>query len=122
MKFLFVQIISLIVSVTFLLYLLSLEYFLPYGADGVLNYYNLVTVLILLFVLVESLISLLVFLVQKFVAFSWGEFPSHKLAVKWGLIFAVAIVGGILLNIFDILVFPWGPLALLLVIILLTVI
>lgn len=122
MKFLFVQVISLIISVTFLLYLTSLEYFLPYTSQGLVDYYNLTTVLILLFLAVQSFVSLIIFLFQKFLAFELSEFPNHSHALKWGLIIAVSLVAGILLNLFDILVFPWGFVALLLVIILLTVI
>ncbi|MBI2356772.1 hypothetical protein HYV12_01850 [Candidatus Dojkabacteria bacterium] len=122
MKFLLVQLITLITSVIFLIYLLTLEHFVPYISGSTLNGYNVSTVLLLTFALVQSIVSLVIFLSQKFIAFSWKEFPTHTIALKWGLIIAVSVVGGFLLNIFDILIFPWGGIALLLVIILLTVI
>lgn len=122
MKFLFTQLVLLVTSVIFLIYLFSLDYFLPYHSGSEVNWYNLSTVLILLYILIQSLISLTIFLTQKFLAYSWSEFPNSKVAMKWGIIIATSFVGGFILNVFSILVFPWGAIALLLVIILLTVI
>lgn len=122
MKFLFTQTVLLITSVTLLLYLINLDYFLPYDSDINRNWYNISAILIFLFVSIQSLVSLTIFLGQKFLAFSWSEFPHHRVAFKWGIVFAVSLIGGIFLNIFDILIFPWGALAILLVIIILTVI
>ncbi len=122
MKFLFTQLVLLITSVIFLIYLFSLDYFLPYNFGNEVNWYNLSTVLILLFIFIQSFISLTIFLTQKFLAYSWSEFPNFKVAMKWGIIIATSFIGGFLLNVFSVLVFPWGSIALLLVIILLTVI
>lgn len=121
MKFLFIQGVLFLFSVTLLIYLLSLDYFLPL-TNGSINLYNVSTVLILLFILVQSLISLVIFLLQKFLAFGWSDFPHHGIALKWGIIVSSSLVVGLVLHILGILIFPWSFLALLLVIILLTVI
>ena len=121
MKFLFIQGVLFLFSVTLLLYLFSLEYFIPIS-DGIINLYNVSTVLILLFILSQSLVSLIIFLIQKFLAFRWSDFPHHGVTLKWGLIISGSFIVGLILHIMGILIFPWSFLALLLVIIILTVI
>ncbi|KKR06492.1 MAG: hypothetical protein UT34_C0001G0533 [candidate division WS6 bacterium GW2011_GWF2_39_15] len=122
MKFLLTQFFILFSSVTFLIYMLSLDYFVPYTSPQSINWYNTSLILFLLFATTQSFVSLIVFLFQKFLAYGWREFPDYKVSLRWGNILGISLVGGVFLNILGILVFPWGSLALLLVIILITVI
>jgi hypothetical protein len=122
MKFLLGQIVILAVSVAFLLYLFSIEYFTPLNLQGDLNWYGIFTVLFLLFVLAQALVSLVIYLAQKFLAYGWKEFPDPWGSLKWGIGLALAFVGAILLNAFHILTLQWGLLAILLVILAIIVI
>ena len=122
MKFLLTQLSILIICVAFTLHLFSLDYFLPIDARSELNWYGISTVLFLLFMIAQSLISLTVFLTQKFLAYGWKEFPDYRNALKWGLGLALSIVIALLLNAFHILTLQWGILAILLVIVAIAII
>lgn len=122
MKFLLIQSITLIGSVIILMYLNSLDYFLPFNTADELNWYNLSVVLSLLFFALESLISLFIYLVQKFLAFGWKEFPDYRMGLKWGLGISLSFMLILLLNSFHILTIQWGLILIALVIITLLVI
>jgi hypothetical protein len=122
MKFLLGQIAILVISVAFLLYLFSVEYFTPVNIQGGLNWYGIFTVLFLLFVLSQSIISLTIFLAQKLLAYGWKEFPDPWASLKWGIGLSLAFVAALLLNSFHILTLQWGLLAILLVILAIVVI
>jgi hypothetical protein len=122
MKFLLGQIGLLAVSVAFLLYLFSIEYFTPLNAQGDLNWYGISTVLFLLFISSQAVISLIVYLTQKFLAYGWKEFPDPWISLKWGIGLSLSVVAAMLLNAFHILTLQWGLLAILLVIVAIIVI
>jgi hypothetical protein len=98
------------------------EYFTPVNIQGDLNWYGILTVLFLLFTLSQSVISLVIFLTQKFLAYGWKEFPDPWSSLKWGIGLSFAFVAALLLNSFHILTLQWGLLAILLVILAIVVI
>ncbi|WKZ31548.1 MAG: hypothetical protein QY318_02185 [Candidatus Dojkabacteria bacterium] len=108
MKYLLVQILIAIVSVTFLYYLSTLDYFLPTNPDGTVNWYNVTVVLFGIFMFFEGLIATIVYLLQKFMAFGWKEFPGRKLSLNSGIIFSLIIVALILLNVIGLVTLSWG--------------
>lgn len=108
MKYLLTQITILIASVMFLYYLSTLPYFLPTNPDSTINWYNVLVVLSGLFFLFESLIALVVYLAQKFIAFGWREFPSKKLSLNIGIIFSLIIVVLLVLNVVGLISLSWG--------------
>ncbi len=108
MKYLLVQIFIAVFSVIFLLFLLGLEGFLPLKEDKSLDWYNITSVLFFLFIFIQSLISVLIFLIQKFLVCGFKEFPSIGFSFKWGVTSSVLAVFIILFNIFHIVNFGWG--------------
>lgn len=117
MKFLLGQIFITIISVVSLLYLFSIDYFTPLNSQGNLNWYGISTVLFLVFLLAQAIVSLAVFLTQKFLAYGWKEFPNPWVSLKWGIGLSFSLVAALLLNAFHILTLQWGLIAILLVII-----
>ncbi len=117
MKFLISQLTILILSVIFLYYLTSLSYFLPYDVDGSINWYSVSTVLFLIFLISQSLISLIIFIFQKYLAYGKKEFPDFRSSLKWGIGLSLSLVVAILLNIFHILTIQIGIIVIILVII-----
>lgn len=122
MKFLLGQISIVAISVAFLLYLFSVDYFTPFTSQGDLNWYGIFTVLFLVFLLGQGVISLIIFLAQKFLAYGWKEFPDPWGSLKWGIGLGLALVAALLLNAFHILTLQWGLIAILLVILAIIVI
>lgn len=108
MKYLLSQLLVLVMSVIFLIYLASLEYFLPYTSSGEANWYNIVMVLVLVLFAVEAIASLVVYLGQKFIAYGWKEFPDYKSSLKWGIVVSLLFSISLFLHIFHIINFAWG--------------
>jgi len=121
MKYFLSQIIIFILSVIFLLYLFSLDYFLPFDAGENLNWYNISIVLFLLFLSLQSVISLGVYFLQKFLAYGWKEFPDFRNSFKWGIGLGISIVVLILFNALDLLIIQWALIVLVLVVVALTI-
>lgn len=99
MKYLIYQILILVASVAMMLYFINLDYFLPTDISGNTNTYNVFAMLLLIFMLIESFISTVVFLVQKFLAFGWREFPPIWSSLKIGVVVAITVVSIAILNI-----------------------
>jgi hypothetical protein len=107
MKYLITQLFILILSVGFLLYLLTLQYFHPLTGINI-NWYNTITVVPLLFLATQSFVSLGLFLIQKFLSYGWKEFPRPTFSLRWGIGVGVCLVVAIFLNIFNILPLVYG--------------
>lgn len=101
MKYLLAQIFIGILSVILLSYFLSLDYFRPI-ADGLPNWYNISTVLFIVFFLTESLFSILFFSFEKFLTCGLREFPYHTRSLKWGIGIGFCCVLSLLLSMFNI--------------------
>jgi hypothetical protein len=108
MKFLIVQGLIAVLSVILLYYFSTIDYFLPYFDSGSLNWYAIGTVLFLSFLFLQSVISVVLFLTQKFMAYGWKEFPHPSFATKWGVGLSLGTVVLLLLNAFHILTLQWG--------------
>lgn len=117
MKYLLIQLITLIVTVILLYYISTLPYFYPETIDGEPNWYNIFYGLLLLFLVLESFISIAIYLVQKFTIYGRKEFPDKNFSIKWGLIISSLIIVLLLLNIFHILNITFGILIVVVVII-----
>ncbi|MCA9375003.1 hypothetical protein KC622_01590 [Candidatus Dojkabacteria bacterium] len=108
MKYLLTQVVAIIVSVTLLYYFSTLNQFLPLTPEKEINWYNLFSVLTLVFVLLEGVISFSLYLLQKFLTCGWREFPDKSFSLKWGLGLSIGIIFIIVLNIFHLFSLPWG--------------
>lgn len=102
MKFLITQILLFILSVGMLLYLMLQSFFVP-QIDSVIDWYNVASTLALIFLLIQSFISLSVFIAQKLIAYGRREFPNHLPALRWGLGVALVAVISLLLGIYSII-------------------
>ncbi len=122
MKYLLTQLLLLFLSVILLYYLSTVSTFLPQLANNNIDWYNVGITLLLLFLLTESFVSLVIFLIQKFLAFGWREFPNYRFSFIWGSIVGVSLVVGILLNIFNLLLFPFGSILTFIVLLLINII
>lgn len=118
MKFIFTQIVLLSLGVTMLLYLMSLNSFVPFFEGGV-DWYNLTTILLLLFTTIQAVVSLPIFLFQKFSLFEKGEFPKPHIALKWGIGVGICLIISLLLSIYSIIPLAFGFTALIIVLVIL---
>lgn len=91
-----------------LLYLASVGDFVPLDINGLPNWYNVLTVLVIFFFLIQSVVSLGIYLVQKFLTCGVKEFPSSRNALKWGFILSFLMIVVIVLNLFHIVSLLWG--------------
>lgn len=115
MKFLITQGLIALVSASFLYYFMSLDYFLPLKEDGGVNWYTISAMLTTLFFLTQAILSISIFMFQKFLAFGWREFPHPRTAIKWGSGIGVGIILVLMLNSFHILSLQWGAVILALI-------
>ncbi len=108
MKYILVQLFILIITVILLKYLLGLEYFVPINGDDQLKIYNVTVVLVILFFLAQSILGLIVYLTQKFIAYGLREFPNIRIAVMFSFTFSLVFILSILSNILGILDFGYS--------------
>ncbi len=113
MKFLILQTFVSLLSVIFLLFLFEQEGFLPVKEDKSLDWYNIASVLFFCFLLLQSVLSILLFLIQKFITCSFKKFPSFHFSLKWGITIAFLVIFVILFNVFHIMDLLWGGIVLL---------
>lgn len=100
-----------------LIYFVSQVKFLPFTESGTPNWYNISTVLLLFFLLLQSVISLAFFLIRKFLTCGFKEFPSSRSAIKWGVLASFLFVVVIVLNLFHIVSILWGGIVAILILI-----
>ncbi|GEM_PF-3417501 len=108
MKYLIIQIIIFFFCSIFLLFLFQQEDFVPVQEDGVLNWYNVFSVLFFLFLLLQSTLGIVLFVVQKFVTCKLKEFPKPHFALKWSFVISLLLLLITLFNMFHIIDFFWG--------------
>lgn len=108
MKYLLSQGLLLILSVIVLLYLFTVEGFLPVDRAGKENWYNISTVLILLFIATESLVSIVITVVLKAFILGRNGIINNFWVTKWAVAVSIALTLLILLNIFNFLPLGWG--------------
>jgi hypothetical protein len=113
MKYLSIQTILLLLSVLFLYYLLNQNYFLPQDNVGNLNLIYFALFLVISTILIESFVSLLIYLVERIFIYkktetTIGFMPPIKNSLTWGLIISFSFTVALLLNIFHIISLPWG--------------
>jgi len=108
MKYLRVQIILFLLSVIFVYYFSTLEYFVPYNDELVLNWYNIVIVSIVIFLFIESLVGIIIYTYFKLKAYGRNEWPPYYVSLKWGLVSGITTLALLFLNSFNFLTLPWG--------------
>lgn len=108
MKYLLSQIFIFILSVIVLLYLSRLPGFTPFSQVGVIDWTNVGLIMFFLFLTAESIISVLIYLVEKFLAYGRKEFPSSRFSFKWGLGISLGLIILLFLHINHLITFPWA--------------
>jgi len=121
-KFILSYTFSLIFSVAILLYLFSIRNFLPLNEIGDFNWLNILVFTFLLSILIDSIITILIYLFLLFILKKEGSRELEILSIKWGILFTLGIQLVVLLNFFHILNLYWGFGILSIVIILLFII
>ncbi len=122
MKYIFLQTFVTFLGAMFLLFLFQQEHFLPFDESQEFDWYNIFTVLFFLFLIIQGVISLILYLFQKFLTCGIKEFPSYNYSLKWGILVSILFILVILLNIYNIMGLTWGLLAIVLIIFLLILI
>ena len=95
-------------SVTILLYLFSIESFLPLSSLGQYHWLNIFVFSLLLFILFSSITSLIIYSVLTLILKKENTDDLKIYAVKVGLLITVGIFLVIMLNFFHILNIYWG--------------
>jgi hypothetical protein len=108
MKYLLIQLLLTLWSVIFLYYFSTLSDFRPYYSDGSQNWYNIFIVILFFITFIQGIVSIIVFLVQKFTLCNWKEFPPAYPSLKWGIGSSLAITLILMLNLFHLLNLYWG--------------
>ncbi len=111
MKYLLSQSILLVLCVILLYFFFTTPQFLPTNAYGELDWYKISAVLVVIFLLLQSFISLVIYLTQKFLAYGKNEFPDKNYSLFWGLGLSLSIVISILFHIFHLLNFSYSVIA-----------
>ncbi len=122
MKYIFLQTFVSFLGAMFLLFLFQQEHFLPFDESKKIEVYNIFAVLFFLFLISQGLVSIFLYLFQKFLTCGIKEFPSYNYSLKWGIIISILLIFVILLNIYNIMTITWGLLAMALIIFLLILI
>jgi hypothetical protein len=102
MTFLITISVLLVFDVSFLLYLVNSEFFGPAGITGQADIWNISVFTILVSTCVGLLVTLIVYLVEKFIYCGLREFPKSFRAIKYGLlatvVFGLLVIGIMLLG------------------------
>jgi len=122
MKYLFLQTFVSFLGAMFLLFLFMQKDFLPFDNQGLVSWYNVSAVLFFLFLFTQGLLSIVIFLFQKFLTCGIKEFPPFGKSLKWGLLISILLVFILILNLYNIINILWGAVILVLIILLLTLI
>lgn len=108
MKYLFLQMFVGFLGAMFLLFLFQTEEFLPFDDEENINWYNVFSVLFFLFIFTQAVVSIILFLFQKFLTCGIKEFPSCKNSLKWGIVISFLFVFILFLNVYNFITFMWG--------------
>lgn len=91
-----------------LFYLVNSEYFSPTSFTGDIEVWNVFLFVVLLSSLFGLVVTVVVFLVEKFISCGWKEFPKSYRAVRYGIMFSVVACVLMLLHVFHFLNFFVG--------------
>lgn len=105
MNFLIMVTILIIFEGTLIYYLVNTKYFLPFSQSGDLELFNILFFLFLVASLLGLVVSLCIFLIEKFLYCGRKEFPSTLRSVKIGIISMVVLFVLLILHIFHLLNF-----------------
>lgn len=108
MKNIYTNLLTLISSVTLLLYLANNQYFTPYTSGNITNWYNVTTVLITIWIAIFTSTFLISYLLKKKLAYGKKEFPPARRSYIEAGIIATLFIISLLLHIFHLLTFGWG--------------
>ncbi len=108
MKFLWGQLLSILLSVIILYYLLNTSNFLPYLTDGSINWQNVVVLTFFVCNILVSIVSVIYILVVRFILRQGIDRKVVLGSLKIGLVFALGIVAAFILNFLHILNIYYG--------------
>ena len=103
MKFIAIQTIILLFVVTIMLYLLNVTNFIPITEDGTINVLSVFVFFTAMILVIQSIVSILIYLVQKFTLYGRKEFPPSSIALKWGIGIAVVLTTIVIFNVYHII-------------------
>ena len=98
-------ILFLAVDLFLLIYLVSSEYFAPFNRLGDIDMWNISVFVVMVSAAAGLVISLLVYLLEKFMYCGRREFPRAGRAVRFGMLTVFCLAVGLLLHIFHFLNF-----------------
>lgn len=105
MNFLITVTILIVFEGTLIYYLVNTKYFLPFSQAGDLELFNILFFLFLIASLLGLVISVCVFVVEKFLYCGRKEFPSALRSAKIGIISMVVLFVLFVLHVFHLLNF-----------------
>lgn len=105
MQFLVATILFLVIDVFMIWYLSGSQYFSPLTISGEVDIWNVGLFVFLISVGAGLLVSVLVYLGEKFIVFGRKEFPPAKRAIRVGFVIAVVLAILLVLHIFHFLNF-----------------
>ncbi len=108
MKFIITNILVLITSVSFLIYLLNSSTFLPYDSLGDPNFINIFVFVSLLFVIVFTFLILIICLILFFLKKELTRRQRFFISFKYSLIISLGLLSVGVLNFFNVLDWMWG--------------
>ncbi len=108
MKYLLSQLFILFFSVIILYYFSTVPNFIPYKIDGNLDWVKIGIVIFLIFLIIESFISLLIFLIEKFLVYGRKEFPDKLISLKWGIGISLCFIALLFLHLNHLITVFWA--------------
>lgn len=108
MKFIVIQTIILFFVVTIMLYLLNVTNFIPITDEGSINVLTVFVFFTALILVIQSLVSIIIYLFQKFMLYGKKEFPPSSIALKWGIGVAIVMTTIIVFNIYHLINLQFG--------------
>lgn len=105
MGFLFTLIIFTILDGLLIYYLANLEYFSPTNFTGDVDVGNITFFVFLVSVGLGLIVTLIIYLGEKFISCGWREFPAPVKSLKFGIITTAVLFVALMLHIFHFLSF-----------------
>ncbi len=121
MNFLLIIIVFLVSEAGLIWHLINSSFFRPYLETGDADLTNVILFLVMVSSFVGLLVTLLVYLGEKFLYCGRNEFPSNKRALKFGFISFLCLLLLLILHVFHFLNF-WVALIIVLFVIIVSVV
>jgi len=86
-----------------MLYLLNVTNFIPITDEGSINVLTVFVFFTALILVIQSLVSIIIYLFQKFMLYGKKEFPPSSIALKWGIGVAIVMTTIIVFNIYHLI-------------------